>query len=252
MRPIYIFTVLATAATSATAQSVSEHVVLGDHAYTARNDPVAFSQYNAAIHLDSTNVEALWKASRTASELGEFDTTRSHTLFVAAERYGHQAVALDSMNQNARAALAQVQGLMIRTLGPLDKISYAIQIYENATACLKINPRNPDCARALGIWNDRIMHVDKASRLAAVQFFGAAVFEDASWQNALQYLQQAVTAEPRRTKNHLQLARVYVDLDSAAKAKAEFEAAITAPVIDYNDEQYKAAAKKELRTLAKN
>jgi len=54
--------VLAPAASAQTA--TSEHLALGDSAYTATQSADALKHYEAALAADSTNYEALWKASR--------------------------------------------------------------------------------------------------------------------------------------------------------------------------------------------
>src|SRR3954467_4104755 len=57
-------------ATAAGAQSAAEHIALGDKEYVAMNAPAALAHYEEAIKLDPKNYEALWKASRSAVDLG--------------------------------------------------------------------------------------------------------------------------------------------------------------------------------------
>ena len=71
---------LIAAASAAAAQSAAEtaaqHVAEGDTATDAMNAPAALKHYQAAIAVDSSYYPALWRASREAVSLGEFDTSK--------------------------------------------------------------------------------------------------------------------------------------------------------------------------------
>ena len=62
------------AASAAGAQTAADHVALGDKEYVAMNAPAALQHYEEAIKLDPKNYEALWKASRSAVDLGSYET----------------------------------------------------------------------------------------------------------------------------------------------------------------------------------
>ena len=55
------------------AQTAAEHIALGDRDHAAMNAAGALQHYEAAIKLDPKIYEALWKASREAVDVGEFD-----------------------------------------------------------------------------------------------------------------------------------------------------------------------------------
>ena len=64
---------LVAVASIAGAQSAADHIALGDKEYVAMNATAALQHYEAAIQADPKNYDALWKASRSAIDLGEHE-----------------------------------------------------------------------------------------------------------------------------------------------------------------------------------
>ena len=54
-------------------QTAANHVSLGDKEYVAMNAAAALRHYQAAFADDPKNYEALWKASRSAVDLGSYE-----------------------------------------------------------------------------------------------------------------------------------------------------------------------------------
>jgi regulator of sirC expression with transglutaminase-like and TPR domain len=101
----------------------------------------------------------------------------------------------------------------------------------------------------MGEWNAQVMRLNGFSRMIAKNFLGGKVFGEASWENALKYLEQAVATEPNRITHRLDLAAVYVDRDQKAKAIEQYEWIARAPVTDFNDAKYKDEAARRLKDL---
>ncbi|MGH9173176.1 MAG: hypothetical protein ACRD1H_02395, partial [Vicinamibacterales bacterium] len=73
-------------------QTAAEHVVMGDREHDAMNAAGALAHYQTAIQVDPYNAEALWRASREAVDLGEFDDARRDSLYQLGELYARSAV----------------------------------------------------------------------------------------------------------------------------------------------------------------
>src|SRR5215472_3439602 len=84
----------------AAGQSAAEQIALGDKEYAARNLTAALRYYEAAVAVDSSNVEALWKASSAAVDLGEFNDAERQTYYARGEQLGHLAVKADPNSAN--------------------------------------------------------------------------------------------------------------------------------------------------------
>lgn len=254
VRPLHSFVVAAAtllaSSTALSAQSASALIAKGDNAYAARDAAGALAQFQAVLAQDSNNVQALWKASAVSVALGEFAATdKQSTLYEQAERYARRAVALDSNNANTHFALAQALGRIALTVDPMARVKYAQEVYAQSTACLKLNPKHAECMHALGEWNAQVMRIDEFSRNMAINMLGAKVLEKASWKDAEHYMSGAVALQPARTIHHLDLGRIYADMHDAGKAKTQLIAAEKAPLVDYNDPNYKKAAAAALKTL---
>src|SRR3981081_207493 len=78
----------------ATAQTAAEHIALGDREHAAMNAPGALQHYEAAIKSAPRGHEALWKATREAAAVGEFNPSPEERdrLYSQAELYARRAV----------------------------------------------------------------------------------------------------------------------------------------------------------------
>src|ERR671929_1115664 len=81
-------------ASAAPAQSPVNHVALGDTAHARMKPAEALAHYKEEIATNPYNYEALWKASRDAVDLGEFepDKGKQKVLYAEAEQYAKRAV----------------------------------------------------------------------------------------------------------------------------------------------------------------
>jgi len=237
------------AASVAGAQTAANHISLGDKEYVAMNASAALKHYEAAIAEDPKNYEALWKASRSAVDLGSFDRndeTRG-LYFKNAELYARRAVEANPSDAEGHFNLARALGKNALTQGPKARIKYAGDVRAQALECLKINPKHPGCLHVMGMWNAEVMRLNGFTRMLAKNFLGGKVFSSASWPEAKRYMEESVANEPNRIVHRVDLGGVYRDMGDKAKAKAEYEAVMKLPNRDYNDRYYKGEADAALR-----
>src|SRR5438874_13523396 len=93
------------AATSLSAQTAAEHIVLGDKDYEAMNAASALRHYQEAIRIDPNNAEALWKASVQAIDLGEFNDAARDSMYRLGEQFARRAVQADPRSSMAHFSL---------------------------------------------------------------------------------------------------------------------------------------------------
>lgn len=237
------------AASMAGAQTAAEHNALGDKEYVAMNAPAALQHYEEAIKLDTNNYEALWKASRSAVDLGSYERNEEKRglYYKDAELYARRAVAANPGDAEGHFNLARSLGKNALSQGPKARIQYAKEVRNQALECLKIDPKQAGCLHVMGMWNAEVMRLNGFTRMMAKNFLGGQIFGSASWPEAKRYMEESVAAEPDRIIHHLDLAGVYRDMGDKAKARAEFEAVMKLPNRDYNDHQFKAEADAGLR-----
>jgi len=236
-------------ATVAGAQTAADHIALGDKEYVAMNASAALQHYEEAIKIDPKNYEALWKASRSAVDLGSYesDDTKRETYFKNAEKYARDAVAANPGDPEGHFNLARSLGKNALTQSPKSRIKYAKDVRTHALECLKIEPKHAGCLHVMGMWNAEVMRLNGFTRMLAKNFLGGQIFDSANWSEAKRYMEESVAAEPDRIVHHVDLAGVYKDTGDKAKAKAEWQAAMKLPNKDFNDRHYKAEADAGLR-----
>ena len=250
MRALRYFSVgMLLAASVAGAQTAAEHIALGDKEYVAMNAPAALAHYEEAIKQDPKSYEALWKASRSAVDLGtaEANDAKRENYFKNAELYARRAVEVNPGDAEGHFHLARSLGKNALTQGPRARIKYATDVRTHALECLKINPKHAGCLHVMGMWNAEVMRLNGFTRMLAKNLLGGQVFGSANWNEAKRYMEESVASEPDRIVHHVDLAGVYRDMGEKDKARAEYQAVMKMPNRDYNDRQYKAAADAALR-----
>ena len=235
----------------ASAQSAAEHIALGDQAYDRMEAPQALEHYEAALAVDSTNYEALWKSAREYADLAEYesDDAKRKEMYATAERLARRAVAADSTDAEGHFNLARALGRVALSVGVRDRIKYARDVRSHALRALEDDPDHPGALHVLGVWNAEVMRLSGLSRWMARNFLGGSVFKEASWDNARSYLEKAAAVDPDRIVHRLDLARVYLDTKERDKARAQLQMVIDGRIVDYNDRHYKDEAAALLREL---
>ena len=240
--------------TVASAQSAAEHIAAGDKDATALNATGALTEYKAAIAADPNSEEALWKASRTLVDLGEYepDKDKQKDLYAEAKDDATKAVALKPNDPEAHFSVARAVGRVALSVGKKERVRFAKDVRTEAMETLRLDSLHPGAYHVMGRWNAEIMRLSGFSRFMAKNFLGGDVFGTASWAEAVRYMERAVALDPNRITHHLDLAEVYRDRNKPGdieKAKVQFQAVIDGPITDFNDAHYKKEAQDELARL---
>lgn len=244
LRPVTLLALLPLAvllAPPASAQSASSVIQLAERDRVARNASAALGRYERALTSEPANYELLWRASREASELGESapDRAQRATLNTKAEGYARRAIAANAAAADGHFVLAVALGRTALSVGVRDRVRYAAEIHSAALATIAIDPRHAGALHVLGVWNAEVMRLNSFARFAARNLRGGKVFEQASWSEAMRYMEAAVAADPARITHRLDLASMYADTGNKPRARTTCEAVLTMPVVEYNDTRYK-------------
>jgi tetratricopeptide (TPR) repeat protein len=231
--------------------TAAEHVAMGDKDHAALNGVNALKHYEAALSVDSMHFEALIRASRESVELGRYNTneTERNALYKRAEDYARRAVAVRPNDAEGHFELAKAIGRTAQTMGKKDRVKFAGVVYDEAMAALKIEPKHAGANHVMGVWNAEVMRLSGISRFMAKNLLGGKIFGEASWENAVKYMEAAVAAQPNNITHHLDLAEIYIDRKMKDKAREQLEWIAKAPITELNDKHYKDAAAEMLAKL---
>jgi FimV-like protein len=251
LRYLTLTAALLTIATTASAQSAAEHMARGDSLYRAIQVRESLAEYTAVLAADSSNYEALWRASRNIADLAEYDPDASHrkAQYRLAEQLARKAIAVNPGDAEAHFDLARALGRVALSVGKKDRVKYAKEIREHALEALRLQPDHPGALHVLGVWNAEVMRLSGLTRFFAKNFLGGRVFDQASWPNAVRYMERAVAVDPARIVHRLDLAQIYIDTDEKDKAREQLERMLDAPQVELNDPKYKDEAKAILERL---
>jgi tetratricopeptide (TPR) repeat protein len=75
----------------------------------------------------------------------------------------------------------------------------------------------------MGRWNAEIQRLPGITKFFAKTFLGASIFNQASWENATNYFNQAIEIEPENIYHHLDLAETLVDAGRRQEAIPHLE-----------------------------
>jgi tetratricopeptide (TPR) repeat protein len=244
------------AAGSLGAQQAADHVALGIAATEAPDLKTALQHFQAALDLDSMNYEANWRAALTLGLMGDpypmsAKSPERDSLYARAERYARRAVAANPAGADGHFALAASLGRTALMMGPEEKIRRATLIRSEALRTLAINPRHDGAYHILGRWNAEIMRLPALSRFFAKNFMGARVFNQASWDKAIFYMEKAVQLDPERIYHHLELADIYAERKRLRDAGTQLRLVDSLPVREAMDTNYKQQAASLRSRLAK-
>ena len=239
--------------TPAVAQTAEELVARGRALPQEREPAEALTLFEQALALDPNNYEANWRASQALADLGkqypdEGKNPHRDSLYARAESLARIAVRLDSTDAEGHFVLAVGIGRTSLTKGGKERVRNAKVIRDATLRTLEINPNHDRAYHVLGRWNAEIRRLSGLTRFFAKTFLGAAIFNEASWDQAVEYLNKAVTLSPENIYHRLDLAEVYIDVGQYGKAREQLQVIQELPVFDYMDPQYQERA----RTLLKD
>ena len=238
-------------AASVQAQDAAAVIQLAERDRASFNAASALGRYETALTSAPTSYDFLWRASRESADLGEAATTAAKRTeyYGKAEGYARRAVTANPNGADGHFMLAVALGRTALTLGSRERVRYASEIHSEALAAVKVDATHAGALHVLGVWNAEIMRLNSFARFAAKNFLGGKVFEQASWSNAIRYMEAAVAADPERITHRLDLAAIFVDSGDKTKARANCDAVARMPSTELNDGRYKQACVRLLARL---
>jgi len=222
-------------------------VRLGVEAYLARNVELARAHYERALAIDSTEFEARWRLAEVILDIGKQtpDSVKSparDSLYALAERVARIAVSVAPDSANGYYVLSAAIGRTSLTKSKKERVRRAGEIREFALRALAIEPNHDKATHILGRWNAEIMRLSSLERFFAKNFLGGKIFNAASWDSAVVYMDRAVALSSANIYHRLSLAEILVDMKRYGEARSHLAMIPDLPLYDVMDPQYKLDA----------
>ncbi len=235
-------------------QTLEQLVHLGDSLYGALDPEAALEQYRAALFIDASNYDALWKFARAQVDIAkllvdEQQEEQRDSMYSEAWLYAAEAVRVDSLGADGHFMLANVLGRLSRTKGGKERVRFGKEIYEEAALALELDPLHDGAEHVLGAWHAEVKRLSGITKFFAKTFLGGGYMGIASWDSAVAHLEASVEMKPDHVFHHLELAEVYIDIGEYAKAREELEQVLVLPVSDVGDPWHKETAARLLEEI---
>jgi tetratricopeptide (TPR) repeat protein len=239
---------------AAVAQS-PDHIAMGIARIEARDPQAALEHFRAALATDPDSYEANWRAALAMIDLGKQtpDSVRSarrDSLYAEAERYARKATEANPDHAEGHFVLSVAIGRASLTRSKRERVRRAEEIRVEGLKAVELDPGHDGAYHVLGRWNAEIMRLSAVERFFAKSFLGGGVFNQASWDRAIEYMEKSVTLAPTNIYHHLDLALVYIDRHRYAEARRHLEQIATLPVVDVMDPRYQGDAVTLLSKIA--
>src|SRR6058998_376457 len=235
---------------------VAEHIALGDSAHAALAPAQALQHYRAALAIDSTNYQALWKAGRelvdVAKQIEGKDDSSKHlrdTLYSQARDYGEAAVRVNPNGADGHFTIGQALGRLSRTKGGKERVRFAKIIYDEGMKALECDSTHDGANHLIGAWHAEVKRLSGFEKFFAKALFGGGFLDKGNWEDAQKYLARAVALKPQNIFHRLELAEVYVDVGKDSKAREQLSALATLPIADVLDHTYQHNAAQLLEDI---
>jgi tetratricopeptide (TPR) repeat protein len=222
-------------------------VRLGIEAYLARQVDLARTHYERALAIDSMEFEARWRLAEVMLDIGKQtpdsvkDPARD-SLYALAERQAQTAVSVAPDSANGYYVLSASIGRTSLTKSKKERVRRAGEIREYALRALAIEPNHDKATHIMGRWNAEIMRLSSIERFFAKNFLGGKIFNAASWDSAVVYMDRAVALAPANIYHRLSLAEILVDMKRYGEARGHLAVIPDLPLYDVMDPQYKLDA----------
>ena len=182
---------------------------------------------------DSTDEEAIWRASRAALALGLLATEESVQMGWYRRSAAHAArvVALDSLRVEGLYLLAAAEGRRALQERPRVIAQLAQEVWVLAQRVLVLEPGHAGAHNILGKVNFEVMTLGRVKRFIARLLVGDnTALDSASWAEAERHQLASVKEAPFMILFRYELARTYLSLGRLAEAELQLREIMALPV----------------------
>ena len=231
------------------AQGFGDLISNSDVKHEADDYSATFELLKQAEELETNNFEVLWRLARVHfdfSDNSEDETVISDNFYLGLD-YAKKALELD----DSRAEGHKWYGILIGKVGELEgtkqKILNSYEVKDHTLKAIELDPEDDGNFHVMGRWHYTLADLSWVERKIAGLIYAKP--PQASFEEAAEYFQKAITLEPTDIRNHLWLGNTYVALDNDAAAKDEYNTAIAITAENDSDRKLQKEAQELLSDL---
>jgi tetratricopeptide (TPR) repeat protein len=255
-RPVRIFALavalLAGLAPAAHTQPVvADAVATADELYFAGQPMESYELLKARLQVDSTDYEALWRASRAAVVIGivREGITAQNEYLDPAIVLGDRAVAQRPDGLDGLYWRGAAEGRRALNAGN-DYASRLVQrVFDDAHAILAVDSLHGGAHNLLGRVNYEIMDLSRVERLLARMLVSSEAIRSSNWESAEAHLRRAVELWPENVLFRLDLGQLYMRRGWDDEARAILEQVRGMTSLHPPDDVFKDTARRWLEEL---
>jgi tetratricopeptide (TPR) repeat protein len=232
------------------AGQAGEFIAAGDRYYAAARLEDAVHAYTEAVQAAPAEANALCRLARAESELGETQKgDEQRRTWANAVVHARDAVRAEPDSALPHVRLAVALGRQALREGPRTKLALSKEIKSEVDRALALDPAQGLAWHVLAVWNVKVTSLNSFERMAANVVLGG-VPKGASYDNAEQAFQKAVTLDPDYVNHHVEYGRLLKDLHKNEDARRELEKALALPATSSAlDARYQSEARALLEKL---
>ncbi|MEK6597802.1 MAG: hypothetical protein AABY91_05675 [Gemmatimonadota bacterium] len=217
-------------------------------------DPGAAAETLIRLVTDEPDrAEWRWRLAMALVDAGKVLPDRQRperdSIYARAVSAAWEAIRLAPDGAQGHFALAAALGRATLTRGIRDRIRDAEAIRTAALRALELDPGHDGAWHVLGRWHAEIMRLSGLERFIARRILGGGILGEASWDQAVHGLDQAVALRPDWIYHRLDLAEVLIKAGRPEAARPHLEAIAGLAPVDPLDPEYRATAAELLRKL---
>jgi len=212
-------------------------------------DQKAVETYEKILKLDPNNYDALWKASRSMSNIGarlpigtDEEKQKALAVYEKGLDYANRAIAANPNGSMGHVRRAVIYGRMGLLKGVWDSIDLVKKTRSECEKAIQLDLNNATAWYVLGRTHMKVSEKPKLFRLPLG--LGWANMED-----AITDLEKSVRLRPDFIMFRLDLARAYAEEDEYSKAREQINKIKTLPTQDAQDGKFRTEADQLLKEI---
>jgi tetratricopeptide (TPR) repeat protein len=198
-------------------QDINVLIKEADNLEKTQKEPEALEKYKQVLVIQPDHLRSLVKAAELNVSISRRDEKNKRLYIESAYAFAKRAWDADSAQADAGYAMSLASWKMAEVEPENKKIvAYARDMKLYADRALSINPAHAKSNYMLGKWNYEMTRLSGIKKALVKAVYGGMA--EASYEEAIKYLEKCKQAEPYFVANYMDLAKAYKENHRPAQA----------------------------------